>query len=168
MRRIGLQFYILMPDKTAGSVVRAIDTLQDAYGARFSRVFSLVVCDRGSEFADADRIERDRAGRKRLRLYYADPRQSQRKPRAERRHAELRRILPKGRTDFDRLTGRDMAACMSHVNSYMVGSMGCASPMDLAMTLFPKGLLDAYGIERIDPKEVNLTPGLVPHAVART
>lgn len=168
VRRIGFQFYILMPDKTAGSVVRAIDTLQDAYGARFGRVFSLVVCDRGSEFADADRIERDRAGRKRLRLYYADPRQSQQKPRAERRHAELRRILPKGRTDFDRLTGRDMAACMSHVNSYMVGSMGWASPMDLAMALFPKGLLDAYGIERIDPKEVNLTPGLVPHAIART
>lgn len=113
VRRIGFQFYILMPDKTAGSVVRAIDTFQDAYGARFGRVFSLVVCDRGSEFADADRIERDRAGRKRLRLYYADPRQSQQKPRAERRHAELRRILPKGKTDFDRLTGRDMAACMT-------------------------------------------------------
>ena len=167
VRRIGFQFYILMPDKTTKSVIRAIDTFQDVYGARFGKVFSLVVCDRGVEFADAGRIERDANGRQRLRLYYADPRQSQQKPRAERRHAELRRILPKGKTDFDRLTGRDMAACMSHVNSYMLGSMGWASPMDLAMALFPKRLLDAYGIERIDPKEVNLTPSLVPHAIAR-
>ena len=78
---------------------------------------------------------------------------------------ELRRILPEGKTDFDAHTGRDMAACMSHVNSYLRGSMGWASPMDLASALFPKGLLDAYGIERIEPREVNLTPSLVPHAI---
>ena len=80
---------------------------------------------------------------------------------------ELRRILPEGKTDFDAHTGRDMAACMSHVNSYLRGSMGWASPMDLASALFPKGLLDAYGIERIEPREVNLTPSLVPHAVTQ-
>ena len=76
-------------------------------------------------------------------------------------------IHPKGKTNFDRLTGRDMAACMSHVNSYMRGSMGWASPMDLASALFPKGLLDAYGTESIEPGEVNLTPSLVPHAMTQ-
>lgn len=39
--------------------------------------------------------------------------------------------------------------------------------MDLARALFPKGLLDAYGIETIEPREVKLTPSLVPHAIAR-
>lgn len=167
VRRIGFQFYILLPDKSADSVIAAIDTFCDLYGERFGKVFGLVVCDRGTEFSNPERIERGRNGKQRLRLYYADPQQSQQKPKAERKHAELRRILPKGETDFDALTGRDMAACMSHVNSYMVGSMGWASPMDLAMALFPKGLMDAYGIERIDPKEVNLTPYLVPHAIAK-
>lgn len=167
VRRIGFQFYILLPDKTTESVIHAIDTFQDIYGTRFGKVFSLVVCDRGSEFADAERIEHGKNGKRRLRLYYTDPQRSQQKPRAERRHAELRRILPKGKIDFDRLTGRDMAACMSHVNSYMVGSMGWASPMNLAMALFPKGLLCAYGVERIDPKEVDLTPSLVPHAIVK-
>lgn len=167
VRRIGFQFYILLPDKTTESVIHAIDTFQDIYGTRFGKVFSLVVCDRGSELADAERIEHGKNGKRRLRLYYTDPQQSQQKPKAERRHAELRRILPKGKTDFDRLTGRDMAACMGHVNSYMVGSMGWASPMDLAMALFPKGLLCAYGVERIDPKEVSLTPSLVPHAIVK-
>lgn len=39
--------------------------------------------------------------------------------------------------------------------------------MDLAMALFPKGLLDAYRVDKIDPKEVNLTPSLVPHAFVK-
>ncbi len=73
----------------------------------------------------------------------------------------------RGKTDFDALTGRDMAACMSHVNSYMRGSMGWASPMDLARALFSKGLLDACGVESADPREVNLTPHLVPHAIVK-
>ncbi|NHM16459.1 hypothetical protein GMI69_07295 [Eggerthellaceae bacterium zg-887] len=44
------------------------------------------------------------------------------------------------------------------------GSMERTGPMDLAMALFPKGLLDACGIEKVDPREVSLTPGLAPHA----
>lgn len=167
MRRIGFQFYILLPDKTASSVVEALDSLQDLCGPRFPKLFGVVLTDRGSEFADAERIEHGKDGRARLRLYYCDPNRSQQKGRAERNHEELRRILPKGKTNFDRLTGRDMAACMSHVNSYMRGSMGWASPMDLASALFPKGLLDAYGIESIEPGEVNLAPSLVPHAMTQ-
>lgn len=164
VRRIGFQFYVLLPDKTARSVVEALDTLQALCGPRFSQVFGLLLCDRGSEFSDAERMEHGRNGVKRLSLYYCDPLQSQQKGRCERCHEELRRILPKGRTDFDALTGRDMAACMSHVNSYLRGKMDWMAPVDLAARVLPDGLLDAYGVERIDPREVNLTPGLVPHA----
>lgn len=167
MRRIGLQFYTLLPGKAASGVVEALDSLQDLCGPRFPKLFGAVLADRGSEFADAERIERGKDARARLRLYYCDPNRSQQKGRAERNREELRRMLPKGKANFDRLTGRDMAACMSHVNSYMRGSMGWASPMDLASALFPKGLLDAYGIESIEPGEVNLTPSLVPHAMAQ-
>lgn len=167
VRRIGFQLYVLLPDKTSGSVVSAIDTLQEVYGPRFGKVFGILLTDRGCEFADVERMEHGRNGRKRLSVYFCDPSQSQQKGRAERNHEELRRILPKGKTDFDALTGRDMAACMSHVNSYMRGSMGWVSPMDMARALFPRDMLDAYGIESIDPKEVNLTPGLVPHAIVK-
>ena len=65
VRRIGFQFYILLPDKTTESVIHAIDTFQDIYGTRFGKVFSLVVCDRGSEFADAERIEHGKNGKRR-------------------------------------------------------------------------------------------------------
>ena len=167
VRRIGFQFYILLPSKSARSVVEAIDALQSVCGPRFSQMFGLVVTDRGTEFSDVERIEHGRNGVKRLSLYFCDPLQSQQKARAERCHEELRRILPKGKTNFDALTRRDMAACMSHVNSYLRGSMGWMAPIEMARLVLPPGVLDAYGVERIDPKEVNLTPHLVPHAIAR-
>lgn len=165
VRRIGFQFYILLPDKSATSVVEALDTLQELCGPRFSQAFGLILCDRGSEFSDAERIEHGRNGVKRLSLFYCDPLQSQQKGRCERCHEELRRILPKGKTNFDALTCRDMAACMSHVNSYLRGKMDWMAPVEMARLVLPQGLLDAYGVEEIEPKEVNLTPHLVPHAI---
>lgn len=167
LRRIGFQFYMLLPDKGASSVVGAIDTLHSICGKRFSKLFGLVLCDRGPEFADARRIECAKNGAKRLALFYADPQQSQQKARAERCHEELRRILPKGKTDFDALTKSDMARVMSHVNSYLRGSMDWTSPAEMARVLLGPDVLDAYGVEAIDPREVNLTPALVPHAIAR-
>ena len=130
-------------------------------------MFGLALCDRGAEFANAKRIECTRNGAKRLSLFYADPQQSQQKARAERCHEELRRILPKGRTDFDALTEADMARAMSHVNSYLRGSMDWTSPAEMARVLLGPDVLDAYGVEVIDPKQVNLTPSLVPHAVTQ-
>ncbi|HJH75002.1 MAG TPA: hypothetical protein OIL86_13900 [Eggerthellaceae bacterium] len=39
------------------------------------------------------------------------------------------------------------------------------APVEMARLVLPQGLLDAYGVEEIEPKEVNLTPHLVPHAI---
>lgn len=167
LRRIGFQFYILLPRKTARCVVEAIDTLQAVCGPRFSQMFGLVIADRGSEFSYVERIEHGKNGVKRLSLYFCDPMQSQQKGRAERCHEELRRILPKGKTNFEALTCRDMAACMSHVNSYLRGNMKWMAPVEMARLVLPPGVLDAYGVEAIDPREVNLTPQLVPHSIVR-
>lgn len=172
MRRIGFQFYILLPDKSGSSVAGALDSLQDLCGPRFSRLFGIALTDGGSEFADAERIERGRDGRARLRLYYCDPNRSQQKGRAERNHEELRRILSKGGTDFDALTGRDMAACVSHVNSYMRGSMGWASPVDLARAV-PQGAARRlrHRGDRAEGSEPHAIPGAPcdsPAVAART
>ena len=61
MRRIGFQFYILLPDKTASSVVEALDSLQDLCGPRFPKLFGVVLTDRGK------RVRRRRANRTRKR-----------------------------------------------------------------------------------------------------
>lgn len=95
VRRIGFQFYILPPNKSATSVVETLDTLQELCGPRFSQAFGLILCDHGSEFSDAERTEHDRNGVKRLSLFYCDQLKSHQKGRCERCHEELRRILPK-------------------------------------------------------------------------
>lgn len=67
----------------------------------------------------------------------------------------------------DAIDGRDMAICMSHVNSYRRKSLDWFSPIELAMVVLPVGLTEALGIERVDPEDVNLTPYLVPHAMVK-
>ena len=57
--------------------------LQRACGKRFGTIFPIMLTDRGSEFSDVERIERDRNGKKRLSLYFCNPSQSQQKGRAE-------------------------------------------------------------------------------------
>lgn len=162
-----LQVFMLLPDKTAASVVAALDSLEAVCGESFGALFGTVLCDRGCEFADVAGIEGSaNGGGRRLRLFFCDPMQSQQKGGAEKNHVELRKCLPKGRTDFDALTQRDMAACMSHVNSYARESLSWAAPVDLAERSCPE-LLAGLGIERVPAAEVNLTPYLVPHAMLR-
>jgi transposase, IS30 family len=58
-----------------------------------------------------------------------------------------------------------MAKCMSHINSYKRQSIDWNAPIDMTRAVFPPDLLDGLGIEKIEPKKVNLTPNLVPHAI---
>lgn len=157
----------LLPRKAARCVVEAVDALQAVCGPGFPQMFGLVITDRGPEFSDVERVGHGKNGVKRLSLCFCDPTQSQQKGRAERCHGELGRILPKGKTDFDALTCRDMAACMSRVNGYLRGSMERMAPVEMAGLVLPPGVLGAYGVEAVDPREVNLTPQLVPHSIAR-
>ena len=46
-------------------------------------------------------------------------------------HEEMRKVLPKGRTNFDALAKSDMAVLMSHVNSYARDSLNWAAPYTL-------------------------------------
>lgn len=73
IRRIGFQFCIPLPGKSGASVVAALDSLQDLRGPRFSTLFGVIPTDRGSEFADVDRIEHGRNGAAHLRLYCSTP-----------------------------------------------------------------------------------------------
>ncbi|OFK23025.1 IS30 family transposase [Olsenella sp. HMSC062G07] len=168
IKRIGFQIMILLPDKTAESVVRALDVLEALMGrSTYARLFQTIVTDRGTEFSNAIRIETGPSGEKRSSVYYCDPRQSQQKPHAERNHSEIRRVLPKYRSNFDALSQRDVSLLMSHVNSYMRNALGWASPIALAKAVFPQGTLEALGVREIDPDLVNLTPMLIPHAIVR-
>lgn len=65
---------------------------------------------------------------------------SNQKSQAERNHEQLRRILPKGRSDFDALSNTDVALCCSHANSYPLATLGGKCAFEQVEGLVPKAL----------------------------
>lgn len=140
-----------MPDKTAEAVRERLDSLQKAAPAAYARLFGLLLTDNGSEFADCEGIERsalDPSARRRS-VYYCDVRQSQQKGGCECNHVEVRKILPKGRgVSLDRLTARDCAVLMSHLNSEPRPALGGMCAIDMLLAALGddgRDLLDALG-----------------------
>ena len=96
------EIIIKMPDKTAASVVKALNRLERKYGRRFPQVFKSITVDNGSEFADCAGIEKSifgRGKRQRTTVYYCHPYSAYERGTNENINKMIRRFLPKG-TDF--------------------------------------------------------------------
>jgi IS30 family transposase len=165
------QIYLPKAHADAAATVACLDGIERMLGSRgaFEAVFGILLADRGVEFDDWEGMERSclRPGRARCRVFYCDPMATNQKSQAERNHEQLRRILPKGRSDFDALSVWDVAICCSHVNSYPSAGRGGKCPFELLGSLLPKELLDSLGIVRMAPDEVVLKPSLIAHAVVQ-
>lgn len=166
---IAFRFYMRMADATCASAVRCLDSLERALGSpeAFEALLGIVLTDRGPEFKPAEAIERSclDPSKRRCRVFYCDALSPGQKGSCERNHEELRRILPKGRSDFDALSERDLAVAASHVSSYPGASLFGKCPADLALVLLPEGFLDLIGVEKLPLEEVVLKPSLLAHAV---
>lgn len=171
IRLVAAPFHLYQRKAHASSdaVVDCLDALERILGSpeAFSALLDPMLADRGSEFDDFEGIERSCLvpNTRRCRLYYCDAMAANQKAQVERGHEELRRILPKGRSDFDALGDVDVAAICSHVNSYPLPSRGGRCAFDCALGIVPQELLGALGLARIAPDDVVLRPSLVPHAV---
>lgn len=165
------QFYLLKKHVDKSAVVVWLDVMERALGSReaFEMIFGIFLVDRGVEFDDWEGMERSvlEPGKRRCRVFYCDPLQTNQKSQAERNHEQLRRILPKGRSDFDKLSVYDVAVCCSHVNSYLSTRRGNKCPFELIEQVVPKSLLEELGLERVAPDEVILKPYLMMHAVTQ-
>ena len=163
------QFYLKKDHADPAAVVAWLDVIERALGSpgEFEAVFGVLLLDRGVEFDDWAGMERSclAEGARRCRVLYCDARNSNQKSPAERNHQQLRRILPKGRSDFDKLDVWDVAVCCSHVNSYPLDRWSGKCPIEVAAGLIPQRLLDELGIERVPADEVVLKPFLMAHAV---
>jgi IS30 family transposase len=169
MVRHSFQLYLLQADGSAARTVAALDAVETYLGSpgAFEAAFGVILADRGAEFDDWAGMERSclAEGARRCRVFYCDPMNSNQKSQCEKNHQELRKVLPKGRSDFDRLTQADVAAVCSHVNSYPRPSRNGARPYDLAVAELTVDFLDTLGIVRLQPDEVVLKPYLMAHAV---
>lgn len=164
-----LQLYLKKAKGSPSSTVAWLDAMEAELGSpeAFRAVFPLLLVDRGVEFDDWAGMERSclEEGKERCSVYYCDPMKSNQKSQAERNHEQLRRILPKGRSDFDGLSGWDVAVCCSHVNSYPIARLGGKCAIEASEGAVPRELLRFLGVERVPAAEVCLRPWLMSHAV---
>lgn len=165
------QLYLYKKHADSQAVVCWLDVLERAIGSRraFEEVFGILLVDRGVEFDDWEGIESSclETGKRRCRVFYCDAMKSNQKSEAERNHEQLRRILPKGRSDFDLLSISDVATCTNHVNSYLSAGRNNKCPFELAEHLLPTSMLDELGLRRVAPDDVVLKPYLMKHAVTQ-
>lgn len=173
-RPSGLQLAPPIKDQTSPSVLHGLGLVRDALGFEEAvrRVLSLVLTDNGGEFADEEALAHalgERDGE--CRLYYCDPRRADQKGGCERNHSEIRKLLPKGKgIKFDLLTRRDASLLMSEVNSEPRGKLAWLCPCDLFAQAFGEDaehLLEAFGIERTAPADLDLTPRCLERERAR-
>ena len=108
-----------MPDKTAESVVKALDFLERKMGVvKFRKTFLSITVDNGSEFSDCAGIERSYRGKsKRTSVYYCHPYSSYERGSNENQNKLIRRHYPKG-TSFENLTASDIAYLEKWINNY--------------------------------------------------
>ncbi len=164
------QIYLKKAHGEPKAVVKWLDVIEKALGSAeaFEEIFGILLLDRGIEFDDWEGMERSclTKGVRRCRVFYCDAQNSNQRSQAERNHEQLRRILPKGRSDFDKLDVWNVAVCCSHVNSYVITrKAGSFRPIEAVADLIPKKLLDELGIARVPADEVTLKPYLMAHAV---
>lgn len=117
-------------DRTATSVVKAMDTLERRYGKRFKDIFKSITFDNGSEFSDCDGMERSIYGGKRTKAYYCHPYSSWERGSNENQNGLIRRHYPKG-FDFTRTTNAKVKLVEEWVNNYPRQMFGWKSAADI-------------------------------------
>ena len=145
---------------TARSVTDVFDSLKELLGIKlFSRMFPVVLLDRGSEFSDPTAIE-FHEGKQVTRVFYCDPNSAWQKGACEVNHEFIRRIRPKGQSLND-LTPAKVNLMMNHVNSYGRESLNERPPYVIASAMYGEDVLKKLGAELIPPDEIVLRPSLL-------
>lgn len=159
----GSEFFLafLMQHGGEKDVLNVFDYLTRQLGVQtFSRLFPVILTDNGVEFKDPEALEHAENGAQRTRIFYCDPMSPRQKPRIEKAHVLLRRIIPKG-TSFAPLTGEDVRVMVCHLNSYRRESLNNRKPFDLMKNRDTKKLLESLNLSPVPPDEVNLSPTLI-------
>ena len=108
----------IMKDHTAASVIKALNGIERAYGANFSKVFQSITIDNGSEFSDYEGLERScRRNGTRTKVYYCHPYSAYERGTNENINKMIRRFLPKG-TDFRKVTAAYIQRVETWINNY--------------------------------------------------
>ena len=114
------EIIVRIKDRTAESVIKALDRIERKYGpVLFRKIFQTITVDNGGEFADVDRLERSalRKTLNRTKVYFCHPYSSYERGSNECQNKMIRRPFPKG-TDFGNVTDAEVAQAERWMNNY--------------------------------------------------
>ena len=148
-------------EKTSESMASTLNDYQEKLGNElFSRLFNLLLTDRGSEFEKVSLFEHGVDGNHRLNIFYCDAMQSAQKPHVENNHNYVRDIIPNGKP-LDKLTQDNINTMFSHINSTPRKSLHGKTPYELFVFYFGRDAADILGINEIPKDDVVLNPSLI-------
>lgn len=148
-------------EKTSESMSSALSHYQELLGHdMFSRLFALLLTDRGSEFEKIGLFELDSEGKQRLHIFYCDAMQSAQKPHVENNHNYVRDIIPNGKS-LDKLTQESIDLMFSHINSTPRKALHGKTPYELFVFFFGIHAAQALGVCEIPRDSVVLKPSLI-------
>ena len=160
-RNCNLMLIFLLKEQTQEEVIRIFDYLTDALGiGLFRKLFGVILTDNGHEFQNRLRLESDRNGEIRTRIYYCDPNRSNQKGAIEKNHEYIRYVLPKG-CSFDKMTEEKTLLLMNHINSEKRDHLNGHSPYEVSRLLLDNHLHETLGLTEIPADEVTLIPELI-------
>lgn len=122
----------LMQDKTAASVIKAINSIEKEFGSpRFRQIFQTITVDNGSEFQDFKGIENSPLDNKeRTIVYFCHPYSSYERGSNENQNKMIRRHYPKG-YDFTDVSPAAIRRLEKWINNYPREIFGYYSSADL-------------------------------------
>ena len=148
-------------EKTSESMANTIDVLQFLLGSEmFSKMFPVLLTDRGSEFEKYKLFELDKNGCVRLNIFYCDPMRSSQKPHVENNHNYVREIIPNG-YPLEQLTQYDIDLMFSHINGTPRRSLGDKTPFEVFSFLYGADIPMCLNIHEVQRDDVILKPQLI-------
>jgi len=136
-RRTRREHIIKMPDKTADSVVYALDTLEHKYKSLFPEVFKSITVDNGTEFSNVRGMERSRfTEENRTKIYFCHAYSAWERGSNENLNKMIRRHFPKS-TDFNRISKKRIQQVEDWMNEYPREIFGYRSAKDVWNDTFP-------------------------------
>lgn len=157
----GLMIGVLHSEKTAVSMASSLDNYQEILKDNYSKLFSLLLTDRGTEFSKPEQFEINmETGEIRSNIFYCDAQQPSQKPHVENNHNFVREILPNGMS-WTKLTQEKVDLMFSHINSVPRDSLGGKTPYEAFSFFYGSEILDKLNVQKIAKDKVTLKPYLL-------
>lgn len=160
-RNCSLMLIFVLQEKSQDQVIKVFDYLTEKLGIKvFQELFPVLLTDNGVEFQFPERLECDKNGETRTKIFYCNPNSSWQKGRIEKNHEYIRYVIPKSQS-LDHYKQRDACVLMNHINSEARDSLNGCTPFRLSKMLLNNRLHRLLCLQEIPGDQVHLKPSLL-------